>query len=373
MADLQRLLLLCSDLENTGPTYNTLALSRAFGQLGLKALSVARCGGERVTAFEMDALPCRVEPWLGLPLLGRPALRRLAEFSPQVIHAMDHSQAFLGRRLAKALQIPLVVTINRALEEGTTGPWQDPTLRFVAVSDDVLTRTVQRQRVTRGAIEVIHNGIDLDRYTDPSGRTEAAGRSDHSVPVIGTFGSLASHKGHDTLLRAAAIILKKHPSVEFVILGRGPELSRLRLLAEELGVTRRVTFSRGRSLTAGPGDSFGGRLETMFLRDFDVFVEPSTNEGLGLSVLQAMAWSRPVVASGVGGLYSLVEDGKTGLLVQKGDPDAMAKAILELIEDPKRAREMGMQGRERIVADFNIEKVAGEHLELYRKCLGGIE
>ena len=226
-------------------------------------------------------------------------------------------------------------------------------MTYIAVSEALRAQMISSHRVPRNMVSVIPNGIDLSHYP-LSGREQVSGdRKRRHNPVVASLGRLAPHKGQRTLLHAAKEVLAKLPGVEFLILGDGPDLPALRKLAAELGISHRVTFADYQRLNALP------------LRDIDIFVEPSHVEGLGLSVMQAMAWGRPVVASGVGGLYSLVQDGETGLLVPKDNPAALAVAMGELRSDPVKAAEMGRHGRERIESDFNISRAADRHLELY--------
>ena len=101
----------------------------------------------------------------------------------------------------------------------------------------------------------------------------------------------------------------------------------------------------------------------------DVFVLPSLSEGMGLSIMEAMAAGLPVVATEVGGVPELVVDGRTGLLVPPKDPDALAEAILECIREKGRAEEMGRRGRERVRAPFPLSRMIREHEALYEELL----
>jgi glycosyltransferase involved in cell wall biosynthesis len=363
-----RVLLVCDDLANKGPAYNAVTLARSLQGEGMKVLTAARAGGEREASFTVSRLPLLIDPRLGGWLMSRATRRRLNDFSPCIAHAMSLDSVYPARNLARHLDVPVAVTVNRPTDGQLKGPWSDPHIHFIAVSDAVNTGIVKNHQVPRNRVSVIHNGVDLSRYTMP-GKASESDPSRHA-PVVGTFGSLVPHKGQATFLEAAALVLKKRPDAEFIIMGRGPDLPRLRQRSQELGVMRRVTFTAGSNMATHAPNSDIGKLEAVYLRDFDIFVEPSTQEGLGLSVLQAMAWARPVVASGVGGLYSIVEDGRTGFLVPKENPPAMAEAILKLLSDPQKRIEMGLRGRERIASQFDIRRIAKEHVSLYETLSG---
>ncbi|MBN1257658.1 MAG: glycosyltransferase family 4 protein [Planctomycetes bacterium] len=385
MSTIERVVMICPNLEHSGPTYNALTLSRALKKIGIATLTVGLAGGEREHAFFASGLLHLVEPHLGGLLRGRKGRRQLQEFKPEIIHAMDLSLTPVAKQVAQSLGAPLLVTVNSPISELEAYLCREKSVAYAAVSDAVYTQMVQLRRKGRGNVTLLHNGVDLSRFKLPEEepatlpdkelpgeKSPAASlRSGHGAPVVGCFGTLRRNKGQHTLLRAAALVLEKYQDVEFLILGRGPELVSLKALAAELKITTRVTFTSGATFATAATDRVGSKLEAVFLRDFDIFVEPSTQEGLGLSVLQAMAWARPVIASGVGGLYSLVEDGETGLLVPKEDPAALARAIEELLTNPVEAREMGLRGRARIEAEFNIDAVAKQHQKVYQLLASG--
>ncbi|MFH0910339.1 MAG: glycosyltransferase family 4 protein [Planctomycetota bacterium] len=379
MLPVKRVLFLCPDFEYNGPGYNALTLARAFRPLGVECLTMAPRGGEREGAFRSSDLALAVDPHLGGRVFGRQSRRQVQAFAPQVLHAQDPTVARRGLSLARRLSVPLVVTINRPPAADEKGAWNEKGAAYIAVSDAVQMHTIQARLVAREAITVIHNGVDLSNYPLPEersavwGPTNRRGGRRSAIPVVGALGTLVPHKGQRVFLQAAALLHGKRPAVEYVIIGRGPDLVPLRELAVSLGISKRVTFSSGAlSTTAYAVKRPSVQAEAVFLREFDIFVEPSTQEGLGLSVLQAMAWERPVVASGVGGLYDLVEDGVTGILVPKENPEAFAQAIEGLLADPARAAEMGARGRERIAREFNIKDVAQGHLSLYQRLGQGL-
>lgn len=377
--DVGRVVLVCPDLEQTGPTFNALSLSRAFRIQEIAPLVIAGAGGERENAFGASGVEVCIEAHVCGWLRGRETRRYIQRFKPDLVHAQCVSVLPEARRLARLCRVPLLVTVNRTL-----APKELSMIRrtkgctFVAVSTAIFTHLVQVGGVPRGEVTVIHNGVDLSRYTlDGDGAsarrsTVVMGERRH-VSVVGTLGSLRPRKGQETFLRAAALLLQGRSDVEFLVVGRGPVLATLKALAVELGVAKRVTFTTGSTFATASGDRLSSKLEAVFLREFDIFVEPSRDEGLGLSAMQAMAWGRPVVACGVGGLYSLVEDGVTGILVPKEDPAEMAKAVCDLLDSPARAEEMGRRGRERIAAEFNIKAISRQHAELYARLCGGVD
>ena len=149
-------------------------------------------------------------------------------------------------------------------------------------------------------------------------------------------------------------LLDRGLDAEFVVLGDGPDRSALRRLADELCIGRRVTFTP--------------RTVSGQLTQLDLLVEPSLQEGLGLSVMQAMAMGVPVVGTGVGGLYSLIEDGKTGLMVAANDPLGLADAIWRVLHYQQERIDMARQARELIENRFSADLVARRLGEYYEEC-----
>jgi glycosyltransferase involved in cell wall biosynthesis len=362
----KRVLFVLSSFASSGPTYNALALGRQLKRKGIEPMFVALEGGSREIAFELSNLKTCIEPNLSGILRGWEGRKEITLFNPNIIHALNLNAAHAAQSIAVRNNLNLVITVNK-LGENQNAFKHFNDAHIVSVSDAVMTDIVQKGGVSRNNITVIHNGVDLSRHK--SGKETAHNKNPRMSPIIGTFGSLRQRKGLSVFLKAAKIVLQKQPNSEFILMGQGPELSNLRKLATELGISQRVTFTSGGAFSTSSPTSEASDQESEFLADFDVFVEPSTSEGLGLSVLQAMAWGRPVVASGAGGLYSLVKDGETGFLVQKGDENLLAEAIIKLLTNPKLATEMGKHGRERIEAEFNIKNICSKHIKLYEQIL----
>jgi glycosyltransferase involved in cell wall biosynthesis len=139
--------------------------------------------------------------------------------------------------------------------------------------------------------------------------------------------------------------------------GDGPLRSHLEKLSQELGLASKVIFS-GEQRDVGP-----------YLSTFDVFALSSNTEGLSLSICEAMALGKPVVATDVGGNQELVEDGRTGLLVPIGDAQGLAEAIIRLLQDPDTAWSMGQRGKEKIIAQLGLERYVNEYQSLYEETL----
>lgn len=228
-----------------------------------------------------------------------------------------------------------------------------PDVQYLAVSEAVrqvlLASGVPAQRV-----QTVHSGIDLRRF-------EAVPAAPRLFPegrrIIGTVGHLTESKGHHSLLEAMALLVRDASHVGVVIAGDGALRTALESRAEALGIGAYVRFT-------------GFRRDILALmQSFDIFVLPSYLEGLGTSILDAMALCKPVVATRVGGIPEAVQDGITGLLVPPRDPQALAGALGYLLRYPEQRNAMGIAGRRRVEQQFTAERMAGATLQAYERVL----
>jgi glycosyltransferase involved in cell wall biosynthesis len=201
---------------------------------------------------------------------------------------------------------------------------------------------------------VIYNGVDVEKYraAGNGGRNQdGVGSRTH---VIGTIARLSPEKNMEVLLQAARLVIEKEPEVVFMIAGDGPERAKYENLAEELGLGTHVRF-------------LGMRRDVpALLSTFDIAVLSSREEVFPMFLLEAMASGLPVVSTRVGSIEEIVEHGKTGFLVEKGDHADLASRILALLENPELAREMGERGRMRVERQFSITKMVSDAQSLIR-------
>ncbi len=176
-----------------------------------------------------------------------------------------------------------------------------------------------------------------------------------SAKVVGMVARLEAAKGHVYLLEAAREVLRVEPDALFVLVGRGHLREELEAVAARLGIGDHVVFTGFRE----------DMLEIM--ATFDIFTLPSLWEGLGIVLLEAMAFRLPIVASRVGGITDVVVEGETGLLVPPRDPAALAAALVELLRDGEKRKAMGEKGYRRVAEEFRDETMNEEMLALYEK------
>ncbi|HVL69549.1 MAG TPA: glycosyltransferase [Vicinamibacterales bacterium] len=216
--------------------------------------------------------------------------------------------------------------------------------RVVANSPAAL-QILEQEGLPPARATVIANGIDAAAYGAP----ERDGR----VRRIITVANLRPEKSHETLIAAAALLSRTHPHLRFLIVGDGSRRQALEQFARARGVGGMVEF-------------LGHREDVpALLARADVFVLPSRSEAFPNGAIEAMAAGLPVVASAVGGLLDLITSGRTGLLVNPGDAEALANALRSLADDPARTRMLGEQARADVIARYSFDRMVRAFEDLY--------
>lgn len=225
--------------------------------------------------------------------------------------------------------------------------------RIVAVGEEIKTFLVNEVGLPSSKVTVIPNGVDLTHYTPWPRVVRSALGLQPRVRLIGHVGRLEPEKDQVSLLHAFRLVADTHPDARFVIIGDGSQRSELERLGKTLGIAGRVAF-------------FGFRQDVAdFLPHLDVFVLSSLNEGLPISMLEAMACARPVVATALGEIPRVICDGVNGVMVPPGNPAALARAITSVLQQPVWGRAMGVEARRLIEERFSLTRVIEQYQDLY--------
>jgi glycosyltransferase involved in cell wall biosynthesis len=223
-----------------------------------------------------------------------------------------------------------------------------------AVSQAVATQ-LQDAGIAEDKIHTIANGIDIDRFADAEpawfGGTQSAGKT------IGIVARLDLQKGFESLLEAMAALSAAHPDVRLVIVGEGPDREIIKAMAARLQLTSQIIFAGQR-----------GDMPNVYA-GFDIFVLPSLNEGLPMTVLEAMAASRPVIASSVGAIPTVVCNGETGLLVPPRNVSALKAALERLLTDSMLRGRLAGNGHDWVRRHFTSDSMAANYLRMYEGVL----
>ena len=318
-------LMLSARFQPRGSSAYTLRLIRRLPDLGVK-VSILCPDASQIPAPHPANISLREHARLDRPVIWRLLFRfllpLLKKSPPDLIHTQSRRMLPQGNWLAKRLKRPQVLSVHDHLRPGEPLRF-DPQCctRILCVSESVKTDLLQKTRLPESLLEVIPAGVDV-----PEGITVVPPLQVGHVPVIGTAGPLEAVKGIPFFLGAAQRVLLTGRDVEFLVAGAGPEEANLRRLARSLGISERVTF-------VPYVLDFAESLAAM-----DLFVLPSLQQGLGTVMLEAMSLGRAVIATGVGGVYSIVRDRQTGLIVPTSERASLDARMMELLDIPARAQ-----------------------------------
>jgi glycosyltransferase involved in cell wall biosynthesis len=291
----------------------------------------------------------------------------LRDAKAEVVHNHMYRAEVVGTRAVLALAEaghPRPWVISTVHSSRVRSAEDQELLRQLSPSIDhliVVSRAIDRKVVDEGRGRVprslIYNGVDLDRYEHQEACCTL--RDEYGMEpgsqIVGVVGRLEVEKGHPTLLEAWPRVLRDVPDAYLLVVGEGSRMEALEDITKALRIAHRVVFTGRRddvpAVTAA----------------LDVAVLPSYREAQGLTILEAMALSRPVVASRVGGIPEMIEDGVTGLLVPPHDPVALAGAIVRLLRDHQLADTIGRAGHDLVHDRFCVQKMVADVQALYEQ------
>ncbi len=289
--------------------------------------------------------------------------RLLKNAKPDIVHTHGYFASVIGRIAAKIAGI--LILINHV--HSTYWDYRKRhilmekflsifTHKIICCSKAVEDFVRDYERIKPSKTVVIYNGVDEGNFSTFKNGSSAKAQLgvDSGVSLVGTVSSLAPHKGHKYLIQAAPMILDIFPSTKFLIVGDGILREKLEEQVKNLNLISNVIFT-------GTRKNIPDLLSAM-----DIFVLPScSREGLGISIIEAMAAEKPVVATDIGGIPDVVKNGETGLLVLPRNSEALAQAIIELLRNPKKANTMGKKGRIRFQEKFTNKRMLSEVENLY--------
>jgi glycosyltransferase involved in cell wall biosynthesis len=288
---------------------------------------------------------------------------------PAIIHGFLMHAYVLSAFAGKLTGVPVVVASRRSLShfkqgrpfmrffERVTNRWTD---RVVANSQAVRQDAIDTEHLPSEKVDVIYNGLDLAPYDRVGAETVQARRRELGLgagPVVIVVANLIAYKGHEHFLRAWVEVCRVLPDAVALLVGDGVVRAEREADARALGLTASVRF-------------LGFRRDVpALLAASDLLVHPSLQEGFCNALLEAMAASRPVVATDVGGNGEAVVNGETGLLVPPADPARLAAAILAVLQQPDRGAEWGRAGRRRVSDRFQRSRMLPQYEALYDELL----
>ncbi len=361
------ILFLANHFNAGGITSYVLTLTRAFVRDGHRVI-VASAGGDMVADLQSAGarhvrFPFQVKSEIHPVLFWQaPSVSRfVAEEGVQILHAQTRVTQMMSALVSRRTGVPFLSTCHGFFKPHW-GRRVLPLLggRVIAISRPVQDHLIHDLATPRDKIVLVPNGIDLSLFDPVEAQARQALRDMWGLgdgPVIGSIARLSDVKGHSYLLNAMPGVLSRYPALKCLLFGQGPLEAELKAMVASKGLQKSVFFY---PMTGRPAQ---------VLPLMDIFVMPSVQEGLGLSVLEAAAMGIPCVASRIGGLQDAVDDRETGILVKSRDPDALADGLIELLSDPARVRTMGAKARCRVEARFSAPMMAEGTMAVYRDVL----
>ena len=331
--------------------------------LGHRTMLVAHAGGElRQRAQEgLELMP--LAPRMEMDLSAAWRLSRvIKEVRPDVIHAHDpHGVAMAALALSMSTQLfkpPLIASrrVDFHLRGSALSRWKYRQVDCFICASEAIRQMLIGDGIPQARAVTVHEGVDLERIesAEPARLHEALWLP-HHAPIVGNVAALVPHKGQKHLIEAAALVVRQVPDARFVVAGEGELRASLERQIKEHNLEKHVFL-------------LGFRTDVLALhKAFDIFVMSSVTEGLGTSVLDAMAAGKPVVGTTAGGIPEVVADGRTGLLVPPRDHEALASAIVRLLTDEPLRRNMGDAGRALARSRFSAERMVKDTLRVYQR------
>lgn len=325
------------------------------------ATAWCRAFQERGETVETVPIHGHLDPALIHRLVGR-----LRAWAPDVVHTHLLHGDLYGLTAARRAGVPHAISTRHNQDAFRYNPlikWLNRRVmrhaeRVIAISGSVARFVSEVEGTPAHRVVTIHYGLDIPSVP-PNSREAARVRLEvtgtGSVPLVGFVGRLVRQKGVDLVLQAFAEVRKSHPQSRLVIVGDGSGRRDLEAQVRRLALAENVSFT-------GWVDHVSSIMPA-----FDVVVAPSRWEGFGLVLLEAMSHGLPVIASRAGAFPEIVVEGETGLLVPSECPEALAGAMVELLNDRRRAAAMGVRGRIRLAESFSVRKMVDATVQLYEQ------
>jgi glycosyltransferase involved in cell wall biosynthesis len=328
---------------------------------GHEVILVARQGGALATRAREAGVEVRPLRFQGdfSPAAVAGLVSLLRKRRPDIVHAHDPhalSAAFMAAGMARSGTLIAARRVDFPLR-GAFSRYKYRRAQRIICSSKAIAAVLENDGIPEERIRVVYEGV-RDRV--PKSGDEMLLRSfgvPEGAPVVGNIAALTDHKDHRTLIEAARIVLARRGDVRFLIAGEGECRRDLERRLHETGLQDKVLLL-----------GFRNDIDAL-LPAFTLFCLPSHMEGLGTSVLDAMAFGIPVVATNAGGIPEAVEDGVTGRVVPVRNAPRLAEALLELLEDEGRRTAMGFAGRRSFEERFAFERMVANTIRVYREVI----
>lgn len=363
-----RVLHIINTAEIGGGGEHLVQLTAALRPRGVESDVVVGRDGPATQRLRAAGVPVTVVGPLGVAAPVRLA-RVMRSVRPDLLHLHGSRAGFAGAMAAAVIGMRPVIYTAHAFSFKRRLP--RPVVYLFGLAERLTCGTSARvvcltegdrraaaaRGISTGHFTVIPNGIDVQRFATASHCREEFGFAP-TTPVVGLIARLVPDKDPVAFVRVAYAVAAMDPAVRFLLVGDGPLRSEVERSVREMNLQSRIRMTGFRHDVAE------------LLATMDLVVVTSRWEGLPLVVLEAMAASRPVVASHLPGVAEVVIDRETGLLVPPQDPRRLAEAVTALLHDPNRRIVMGQRARARVEREFSVERMIAATVDVYRDALG---
>ena len=361
-----RILLFTTHLNIGGISTYTVSLAKALKSKGHE-IYVASSGGMLAPGLESAGISHINIDIFTKSELSPKVFRAVFEISKtakklniDVVHSQTRITQVAGFFVSKLCGIPLVTTCHGFFHKNIgriiLPSWGD---KVIAISDAVKENLINYFGVDKGKVSLIYNGIDSEAFLKDFSKEEKDNLKDSfgikkDYNVIGMISRFTPDKGHDTLLYALYEILKEKPNTQLMFVGDGDKKQDIMNLTRQLNLSDNVVFIEPQLSTA----------DALSVMDIFMFT-PARREGLGLALIEALASGKPVVATDVGGVSSIVNNNINGFLVEPSKPKLLAEPVLRLLNDKALYARIALSGREIAIKKFSISEMADKTEKVY--------
>ncbi len=321
----------------------------------------------------VENLGRELHPWRDINTLWQ-LYRLIRRERPDIVHTHTAKAGTVGRIAALLAGVPVIIhTFHGHVLHGYFGALKTAFFRAVervlaaysgkviAVSEQVRQDLLQYGVGNEDKVVKIPLGLELEAFRHPASDARQRLRSEWGLSddafAVGMVARLVPIKRHEDLFRAIPQVIEKHPYTYFIIVGDGELRPELEALANELNITHRLVFTGFRDDRA---DVYSA---------VDLVALTSGNEGLPVAVIEGLSAGKPVVATRVGGVPELIEDGVTGFIAEPYDPESIAQGFLRALEDPAKTIEMGRQAQDDAIQKYSISRLVNDLEGLYETLL----
>lgn len=364
-----KVLLLTTHLNMGGIGIYTVNLARYLKKEGVD-VCIATSGGDLLPRLASSDIPIKrvdiktkaefgLKMWKSLPQL----VKLIREEKIDIVHAQTRVAQVAASILRMLTEVKVVTTCHgffkhTRLSRKIFPCWGD---KAIAISKSVKDHLVADLGVSSDKVDLVYNGIELEKYVSFYPEKDEDLLKSLSLAsssyIIGTVGRLSPVKGYRFLITAMRKIADSKAGVKLLMVGDGPEKEALLKQIDSLGLQENVVITSGNA-----------PLEK-YMSLIDIFCMPSVHEGLGLSLMEAMASGRACVASDIGGLSELIVNDFDGVLVKSEDPKAIGEAVLSLLNDDEKRKQFSWNARVKASKEFSIEKSVKETIKVYESVL----